>query len=125
MMAIAEGALARLDEKAIRYRIFGRTYVLKDQITQAAKVVEQLKGIIGEAVKVSPQASVAWAGICVVIPLLANPSAEETGNRDEFAYVANRMGYYTALEPLLSRLLHDSSGDKRPKTANDKSRVAR
>jgi ankyrin repeat protein len=109
MMAIAEGALARLDEKATRYRIFGHTYVLKSQIAQVAKVVEQLKGIIGEAVKVSPQASVAWAGICVVIPLLANPSAEDTANRDGFAYVANRMGYYTALEPLLYRLLHDSS----------------
>ncbi|KAK4144037.1 uncharacterized protein C8A04DRAFT_28380 [Dichotomopilus funicola] len=116
MMAIAEGALARLDAKAIQYRIFGRTYVLKDQITEAVKVVEQLKGIIGEAVKVSPQASVAWAGICVVIPLLANPSAQDTANRDGFTYVANRMGYYTALEPLLSRLLHDSSGAK---TAND------
>jgi hypothetical protein len=112
MMAIAEGALARLDEKATRYRIFGHTYVLKSQIAQVAKVVEQLRGIIGEAVKVSPQASVAWAGICVVIPLLANPSAEDTANRDGFACVANRMGYYTALEPLLYRLLHDSSAAK-------------
>lgn len=50
MIAIAEDVLARLEEKATQYLIFEQTYVLKDQITQAAKAVGQLKGITGEAV---------------------------------------------------------------------------
>jgi len=72
-------------------------------------LVQWAKDWIGEAVKASPEASITWAGVCVVLPLLTNPSAADAANRDGFAYVTNRMRYYIALEPLLLRLIQDSS----------------
>ncbi|KAK7419635.1 hypothetical protein QQX98_003226 [Neonectria punicea] len=49
----------------------------------------------------------AWAGVCVILPLLTNPKIADEANRDGFTYVTTRMDYYIALEPMLSRF-HES-----------------
>ncbi|KAF4636457.1 hypothetical protein G7Y89_g1629 [Cudoniella acicularis] len=98
---IIEAGLQRIDEKKIKYTIAGHEFDLQDQIAQAAGLVQQVKGFVGEAVKASPEASLAWAGVCVILPILTNPSAAEQANGDGFTYVTCRMRYYVALEPLL------------------------
>lgn len=94
--------------------IFGHTFQisLKDKIAQAAELVIWAKDVIGQGVKVSPEASIAWAGVCMVLPLLTNPSAADAANRDGFAEVTTRMRYYAALEPLLLELVEDSEISK-------------
>lgn len=59
------------------------------------------KDWIGDAVSASPQASVVWAGLCLVLPLLTSPHTANEANRDGFTYVTTRIRFYTALEPLL------------------------
>ena len=66
--------------------------------------MQWVKNWIGQTVKASPEASIAWACICVVIPLLTNATTADEAHRDGFTYVTTRMRYYTALEPLLMRL---------------------
>lgn len=90
-----------MDEKKIKYHIAGHEFVLQDQIAQAAGLVQGLKDYVGKAVQVSPEASMAWAGVCIILPILTNPSTAEQANRDGFAYVTARMRFYVALEPLL------------------------
>jgi ankyrin repeat protein len=80
---------------------------LPNQIAQAAKLVLWAKGFIDEAVKASPEASMAWAGVCIVIPLLTNPVIANEANCDGFTYVTTRMRYYVALEPLLIQISRD------------------
>ncbi|KAK4203870.1 hypothetical protein QBC40DRAFT_250714 [Triangularia verruculosa] len=100
---IARG-LERLEENKAKYTIAGHEFVLRDQIAGAAQLVMWAKGWIGEAVKASPEASIAWAGVAIILPLLTNPQRANEANRDGFAYVTARMRYYAALEPLLLRL---------------------
>ena len=88
----------------MRYTIAGHECDLTEQISQAAELVLWAKDWIGEAVKASPEASIAWAGVSLILPLLTNPVTAEEANRDGFAYVTTRMRYYAALEPLLLRL---------------------
>ena len=90
-----------MDEKRIKYHIAGYEFVLEDQIAQAAKLVQWGKALIDEAVKASPEASMAWCGICLILPLFTQSSATEQANRAGFTYVTARMRYYVALEPLL------------------------
>ena len=99
--SIIIAGLQRIDEKKIKYTIAGHEFNLQDQIAQAAGLVQGVKDFVSEAVKVSPEASLAWAGVCVILPLLTNPSAAEQANSDGFTYVTCRMRYYVALEPLL------------------------
>ncbi len=108
----------------MEYHIFGRTFQIspKDQIATAAKLILWAKDVIGQGVQVFPQASIAWAGVCIILPLLTNPSDADAANRDGFAEVTTRMQYYAALEPLLLELVDDSSISK---TAIDLSEVCK
>ncbi|KAJ5359385.1 ankyrin repeat protein [Penicillium cataractarum] len=102
--AIIQEGLQRVENMKTKYTIAGHEFVLGDQMAQAADLVLWAKCLIGEAVKSSPEASIAWAGVYIILPLLTNPRVADEANRDGFTYVTTRMKYYTALEPLLRRL---------------------
>lgn len=90
-----------MEETKTKYKIHDHEIILEDQIAQTAKLVQWAKGLIDEAVKASPEASIVWAGVSVVLPLLTKPSAAEQANRDGFTYVTARMQFFEALEPLI------------------------
>jgi ankyrin repeat protein len=60
-----------------------------------------VKDFVGQAVQNYPQASLAWAGVCVLLPMFTNPSAADKANIGGVAYVASKMRWYCALEELL------------------------
>ncbi|KAF6802795.1 vegetative incompatibility protein het-e-1, partial [Colletotrichum musicola] len=101
LKTITDRGLRRADERQTRYTLFGHEYVVKDQVAQASQLVQTLKGLVAEAVKASPEASLAWAGVCVLLPLLTNPSAAEEANRNGLSYVTSRIRYYVEVERLL------------------------
>lgn len=96
--------LQRMELRKTKYTVASHEFVLKDQMAQAAQFVLWAKDWIGEAAKQSPQASLVWAGVCIILPLLTNPTIARKANSDGFAYVTTRMRYYTELEPLLQRV---------------------
>ncbi|EPE06410.1 ankyrin repeat protein [Ophiostoma piceae UAMH 11346] len=101
---VIKQGLQRMEEAKATYTIAGHDFDLTDQITQAANLLLWAKDWIGAAVHASPEASIAWTGVCLILPLLTNPTTAAEANRDGFAYVTARMRYYVALEPLLRRL---------------------
>jgi hypothetical protein len=112
MNIIIEQGLKRMDDRKIKYQIAGTEYVLQDQLEQAAKFVLSAKDFVGEAVKACPEASLAWAGVCLVLPILSNPSTTDKANLEGIAYVTSKMRYYCALEELLlPRNLNPSGHD--------------
>ncbi|RYP21555.1 hypothetical protein DL765_002191 [Monosporascus sp. GIB2] len=106
---IIEVGRQRMDEKRIKYHIAGYEFVLQDQIAQAAELVQWGKALVDEALKASPEASAAWCGICLVLPLLTRPKDAEDANTDGLAYVTARIRFYAALEPLLLPKHRDSA----------------
>ena len=104
LQTITERGLQRLDDKKLKYNIAGHEFVVGDQIHQAAKLVLWLKEWISLATKASPEASVAWAGISLILPLLTNPKTADEANKDGFTYVTTRMRYYAAFETMVRQL---------------------
>ncbi len=102
---IIKTGLDRMEEKKIKYTIAGHEFVLQDQIAQAAGAVENIKDFVGAAVEASPPppppAAAAWAGVCLILPILTNPIAAEQANKDGFTYVTSRIRFYVALEHML------------------------
>lgn len=90
-----------MEKKEIRLQIGGWKFVLQNEVARAAEFVEGVKDFVGEAVKVSPEASLAWAGVCLVVSILTKPADVEKANRSGFAYVTSRIHFYAELEPLL------------------------
>jgi hypothetical protein len=97
---IARG-LQKMDGERIKCTIAGHEFDLQESIAKGAKVVQGMKRFVDEAVKASPEASLAWAGVCAILPLLTKPSTAKQANMDGFAYVTARMSFYVKLEPLL------------------------
>ncbi|KAM0518142.1 hypothetical protein ACHAPE_004549 [Trichoderma viride] len=100
---ITSNGLHELDKKKARYYIFGCEFVVRDQFTQATRFIQTIKEVIDDAVKTSPEASLAWAGFCVILPIFMNPSVAEEATRDGYLYVTSRIRFYVKLENLLSR----------------------
>ncbi|EHK25781.1 uncharacterized protein TRIVIDRAFT_219543 [Trichoderma virens Gv29-8] len=99
--AIINSGLQQADENKNTYTIFGHEFTLQDQISQAAKLVQWVKGVIDEAVKVSPEVSIAWAGVSLILPILTHPTEAEQARCNGFIYVRARIRFYIAVEPLL------------------------
>ncbi|KAI0972746.1 ankyrin [Xylaria arbuscula] len=104
LKGIISAGLQRMKENKTTYTIAGHEFNLSNQIDKAASLVQWAKEFVGEAARQSPEASIAWAGVCIILPLLTNPKVADEANSDGFAYVTTRMQYYTELEHLLQRL---------------------
>ncbi|KAL4928340.1 ankyrin repeat-containing domain protein [Aspergillus undulatus] len=74
------------------------TTTLQRGLETASKVIDKTRGFVDQAVKVSPEASLIWAGVCIVLPLVTNLQAAEDAIRDGFDFATRRLRYYIALE---------------------------
>lgn len=81
-----------MDDGKTKYIIFGHEFVPRDQIALTARSIQGMRALVDKAVRVSRQASLAWAGVCTILPTLTNPVAAEEGNRDGFAYLTSPYG---------------------------------
>jgi hypothetical protein len=104
---IMKRSRGRMDEKTITYHIAGHEFVLRDQVASAAQFVLWGKDLVDQAVKPSAEASLIWAGVCLILPLLTDPQLAAQANKSGFSYVTSRMDFYVALE---SRLLPEDTG---------------
>ncbi|KAK1775474.1 putative ankyrin repeat protein [Copromyces sp. CBS 386.78] len=80
-----------------------RDFIPREKIDQAAKLAIAVKEFIEQAVKGSPEASMAWAGVCIILPLLTNPTIADEANKDGFVIVASRMSFWSAMERQILR----------------------
>lgn len=95
---------------------------VKQGIEQGMQAVNSVKGIVDKAVQASPEAALAWVGICFALEvsspfshhpevygrgpsdnrqMLSNPITEAGINRQGIAYVVSRMNWYWDLAGLL------------------------
>ncbi|EXK38479.1 hypothetical protein FOMG_06060 [Fusarium oxysporum f. sp. melonis 26406] len=73
----------------------------KETVSNNIGIIGNLKGVIDQAVKASPEAGVAWAGISVGLEIFANPMKEPGLNRQGITYVLSRMEWYWNLANII------------------------
>ncbi|PCD34690.1 hypothetical protein AU210_007287 [Fusarium oxysporum f. sp. radicis-cucumerinum] len=73
----------------------------KEIVSNNIGIIGNLKGVIDQAVKASPEAGVAWAGISVGLEIFANPMKEPGLNRQGITYVLSRMEWYWNLANII------------------------
>ena len=73
----------------------------KQIIGDALQVVLSARNIVSSAMEASPQASLAWTGVCFALQILVNPVDESKANRQGIVYVMSRMKWYWHLSELL------------------------
>jgi len=88
-------------------------------VAQAADFVLWGKDLVDQAVKPSPEASLIWAGVCLILPLLTYPHLASQANESGFNYVTARMNFYVALEPRLLPSTEDISEERKEGVQKD------
>ena len=101
IQGIAKHGEGLRESKKMRFHIGHHEVILRDWIAKAANLVLWGKPLVDEAVKPSSEASLVWAGVCLILPLLTNRVLAEDAQRSGFDYVTARMEFYLALEPYL------------------------
>ncbi|KAF8854784.1 hypothetical protein BDZ45DRAFT_728534 [Acephala macrosclerotiorum] len=108
---ITELGPKHMEDRKISATLLGHEIILQDVVANVAGAVEWTEDYVRDAVKDLPYASIAVAGVSLVLPLLKNPSAAEAANQNGFTYVTSQMRYYNAMESLL--LPEDMKSDLR------------
>lgn len=101
MRDMTDRGLKRVDDRTMKYHIAGTEFVVKKQAAQISQIVLKFKDFIADAVKASPAASVAVAGVSMVLPLLLNPTTLDDANKSGLTYVVSRMLFYIGVEEQL------------------------
>jgi len=111
---MAEYGRHRTHKKQIIFRIGDRILIadVMDLVAKAADFVLWGKDLVDQAVRPSAEASLIWAGVCLVLPLLTYPRLASLANESGFNYVTARMNFYVALEPRLLPKRKDISEGK-------------
>jgi hypothetical protein len=68
-MKLSKILTQKIKNKEWMVKFKDRQFAVKDFVEPVASVVEWAKGFIDSAAQVSPQASVAWAGVCLLLPV--------------------------------------------------------
>ncbi|EJT77594.1 hypothetical protein GGTG_02700 [Gaeumannomyces tritici R3-111a-1] len=102
MMAdVIDSGQKHMEEKQIAFKIGQQKFVLQDQVEHVVAGIQLGKDWIDGAVQASPLAGAAWAGVCLLLPLLTNPGEVQAANKQGLAYVSQKISYYTSMEPLI------------------------
>ncbi|KAL8296144.1 hypothetical protein RB600_001571 [Gaeumannomyces tritici] len=103
MSDVIDLGLKHMEGKQIAFKIGQQKFVLQDQMQHVVAGIQLGKDWIDDAVQASPLAGAAWAGVCLLLPLLTNPSEVQRANEEGLAYVNQKIRYYTAMESLSLR----------------------
>ncbi|ELQ33829.1 hypothetical protein OOU_Y34scaffold00870g6 [Pyricularia oryzae Y34] len=87
-----------MEGRQIAFKVGTQKLVLQDQMQHLVTGIQFGKDWIDKAVQASPMASTAWAGVCLLLPLLINPAVVDQANKEGFAYVTQKIQYYTDME---------------------------
>lgn len=90
-----------MEDKKVKVTILGHEIGLQDSIGKVGEAVDWARKYIQDAIKDVPYTSAVMAGISLILPLLKNPAAIDTANREGFTYVTSQTRYYIEMESLL------------------------
>ncbi|GFF84756.1 vegetative incompatibility protein HET-E-1 [Aspergillus udagawae] len=77
---------------------------IKMAVGDVAQFILSAKGMIDLAIQNIPQAALPWAGVCIGLQILLNPTQATKSNLEGIAHVTSRMDWYCALtEHLLNK----------------------
>lgn len=77
------------------------------------KGIKVARDFIDQAVKVSPEASLVWAGVCVVLPLMTNFQTVSENVKQGFSFASDRLRFHIALEITMRQKMRQKMNDDR------------
>ncbi len=77
MSGLVAKKLERMEDERWRIKIRDTSIELRPQFDRFVNAVIAVKDFVSAAVSSEPHATLAWAGVCIVLPLLTNPTTQQ------------------------------------------------
>ncbi|KAM0634776.1 hypothetical protein ACHAQF_002633 [Verticillium nonalfalfae] len=98
MNRITKLGLEKKDSEEIKFHIGKIEVNVGEQVKKGLSFIQWAQGWVGQAVALSPEASVAWAVVSLALPLLTNPISTTEAHENGYEKVTSLMQYYVAQE---------------------------
>ncbi|RNJ60370.1 hypothetical protein D7B24_008060 [Verticillium nonalfalfae] len=96
MNRITKLGLEKKDSEEIKFHIGKIEVNVGEQVKKGLSFIQWAQGWVGQAVALSPEASVAWAVVSLALPLLTNPISTTEAHENGYEKVTSLMQYYVA-----------------------------
>ena len=100
MSALVEKKVKAVEDARWKFQLGERTIELKTQIDRIVKAVLFAKDFVSSAVSAEPHAALAWAGVCMLLPLLLNPGIQKKALVEGLDYISSLIVRFTTIERL-------------------------
>ena len=114
MSALVERKVKVVEDARWKFQLGERTVEMKIQVDRIVKAILFAKDFVSSAVSAEPHAALAWAGVCMLLPLLLNPEIQKKALVEGLDYVSSLIVRFTTIE----QLYHQQ--DPRPRSLLDK-----
>ncbi|KAI9853440.1 MAG: hypothetical protein M1813_002224, partial [Trichoglossum hirsutum] len=99
MSALVNKKLETMNEKQWRVKVCGRSVEIRQKVDRIVKVVLVGKDFISAAASIDPiHAGLPWAGVCMLLTLVANDSKQRAVAIDGLEYVSDLVRRYAEIE---------------------------
>ncbi|PVH74917.1 hypothetical protein DL98DRAFT_18220 [Cadophora sp. DSE1049] len=92
--------LDKNEASAWSFKVGSRDVVVRDQADKIVKAVLFAKAFVDSALASEPHAALAWAGVCILLPLISIPSKQREAHRKGLSEVADLIRQYATIEAI-------------------------
>ena len=100
MLALVRKKVKAVDDARWKFQLGERSVELKTQVDRIVKAILFAKDFISPAVSAEPHAALAWAGVCMLLPLLLNPDIQKNALVEGLDYISSLVVRFTTIERL-------------------------
>ena len=100
MSALVQKKVKAMEDARWKFQLGERTVELKTQLDRIVKAILFAKEWVPSAVSAEPHAALAWAGVCMLLPLLINPSTQQKALVEGLDYISSLVVRFTTIERL-------------------------
>ena len=100
MLALVRKKVKAVDDARWKFQLGERTVELKTQVDRIVKAILFAKDFVSSAVSAEPHAALAWAGVCMLLPLLLNPEIQKKALVEGLDYISSLVVRFTTIERL-------------------------
>jgi len=103
MKTIITNKTKELESNQWKLKFKDHEFLVKDLVEPVVGIVEWAKDYVGTALTASPPASLAWGGVCLLLPLILNPSHQTAARLQALEDISNIVSQCTMREALYRR----------------------
>ena len=100
MSGLVKKKVKLMEESRWSFRLGHQTVEAKAQVDRIVKGILWAKDFVTSAVSAEPHAALAWAGVCVILPLLLNPTTQAKALVDGLDDITDIIARFTVTESL-------------------------